>query len=318
MPGKTPHPDPNPARGVLAAVRRATRGGARQRPAAATAGAGTTALVPMPEEVFRLFSEMIERECGIKMPLAKKTMLEARLRKRLRALGFEDFEHYCEYVFGPGGLDHELVHLLDVVTTNKTDFFREGVQFEFLQRTALPTLIQEGLRGPLRAWSAGCSTGEEAYTLAMVLEEYRERRHGFDYQILATDLSTRVLQAAARGVYRAERIEPVPAALRSRYILRSRDRSQGLVRIHPDLRAHVSFRRLNFRDQEYDVGGPFHVIFCRNVLIYFEKAFQRALLLRLIERLVPGGYLFLGHTESIHGMDLPVLPVGFSTYRSAL
>jgi chemotaxis protein methyltransferase CheR len=270
----------------------------------------------MPEVVFSRFSEMIQQECGIKMPASKKTMLEARLRKRLKALHLADFEDYCDYVFGPGGFEHELVHLFDVVTTNKTDFFREGVQFEYLQRTALPALLERGWRGPLRAWSAGCSTGEEAYTLAMVLEEYRSQRRGFEYQILATDLSTRVLEAAARGVYRAERIEPVPPPLRSRYILRSRDRAEGLVRIHPDLRARVSFQRLNFRDQTYDVGSPLAVIFCRNVLIYFDKEFQRELLLRLIARLVRGGYLFLGHTESIHGMGLPVTPVGFSTYRA--
>jgi len=126
-----------------------------------------------------------------------------------------------------------------------------------------------------------------------------------------------VLEAAARGVYRAERIEPVPGALRSRYILRSRNRAEGLVRIHPDLRARVSFKRLNFRDQTYEVGPPQDVVFCRNVLIYFDKEFQRDLLLRLIARVAPGGYLFLGHTESIHGMGLPVTPVGFSTYRTA-
>lgn len=287
-----------------------------RRPASGPAN-GNAPLVPMPQSVFDRFSEMIQQECGIKMPASKKTMLEARLRKRLRALGLPDFELYCDYVFGPGGFEHELVHLLDVVTTNKTDFFREGVQFEYLLRTALPALVQRGLRGPLRAWSAGCSTGEEAYTLAMVLEEFRAQRRGFEYQILATDLSTRVLQAAARGVYRDDRIEPVPATLRARYITRSRDRSQGLVRVHPDLRARVSFQRLNFRDHEYDVGPPLDVVFCRNVLIYFEKEFQRELLLRLIARIAPGGYLFLGHTESIHGMGLPVLPVGFSTYRAA-
>ena len=286
------------------------------RPAPGPAN-GNAPLVPMPQSVFDRFSEMIQQECGIKMPASKKTMLEARLRKRLRALGLPDFELYCDYVFGPGGFEHELVHLLDVVTTNKTDFFREGVQFEYLLRTALPTLVERGLRGPLRAWSAGCSTGEEAYTLAMVLEEFRSQRRGFEYQILATDLSTRVLQAAARGVYRDDRIEPVPAALRARYIMRSRDRAQGLVRVHPDLRARVSFQRLNFRDQEYDVGPPLDVVFCRNVLIYFEKDFQRELLLRLIARIAPGGYLFLGHTESIHGMGRPVAPVGFSVYRTA-
>ncbi len=276
-------------------------------------------LVPMPAQVFRQFAELIQLECGIKMPDSKKTMLEARLRKRLRALRLDDFEEYCELVFAPGGLEQELVHLLDVVTTNKTDFFREAVQFEYLTRTALPALLARGRgrRGPFRVWSAGCSTGEEAYTLAMVLEEFRARTPGFEYQILATDLSTRVLQAAARGVYRAERIEPVPAALRSRYVMRSRDRAQGLVRIVPELRARVSFQRLNFRDAVYDVGPPLDAIFCRNVLIYFEKEFQRELLLRLCARLVPGGFLFLGHTESIHGMSLPVVSVGYSIHRTA-
>lgn len=275
----------------------------------------------MPEAVFCRFSELIQQESGIKMPAVKKTMLEARLRKRLKALHLEDFERYCDYVFSPGGVEHELVHLLDVVTTNKTDFFREGVQFEYLQRAALPTLLERGrgrgLRNALRAWSAGCSTGEEAYTLAMVLEEFRSHAPGFEYQILATDLSTRVLEAAARGVYRTERIEPVPGPLRSRYIMRSRNRAEGLVRIHPDLRSRVSFQRLNFRDHVYDVGPTMDVVFCRNVLIYFDKEFQRELLLRLIARIAPGGYLFLGHTESIHGMGLPVIPVGFSSYRTA-
>jgi chemotaxis protein methyltransferase CheR len=273
----------------------------------------------MPPAVFHRFSDLIHRECGIKMPAAKKTMLEARLRKRLKALRLPDFEDYCDYVFGPGGLEHELVHLLDVVTTNKTDFFREGVQFDYLLRTALPELCGRGrgLRSALRAWSAGCSTGEEAYTLAMVLEEFRAQRPGFEYRILATDLSTRVLQLAARGVYRAERIEPVPAPLRARYILRSRDRSRGLVRIDPELRARIAFQRLNFRDAEYAVGAPLDVVFCRNVLIYFDKEFQRQLLLRLCSRLAPGGYLFLGHTESIHGMNLPVRSVGYSIHRTA-
>jgi chemotaxis protein methyltransferase CheR len=287
-------------------------------PALERAPATDSGLVPMPDAIFRRFSGLIQQECGIKMPVAKKTMLEARLRKRLRALRLDDFAEYCDYVFGPGGLEHELVHLLDVVTTNKTDFFREGVQFEFLTRTALPALLERGrgLRSALRAWSAGCSTGEEAYTLAMVLEEFRSRAPGFEYQILATDLSTRVLQAAARGVYRAERVEPVPGLLRSRYLLRSRDRSQGLVRVAPELRARVSFQRLNFREPELPVSGALDVIFCRNVLIYFDKDFQRELLLRLCAKLTPGGYLFLGHTESVHGMGLPVAPVGFSVYQA--
>jgi chemotaxis protein methyltransferase CheR len=272
----------------------------------------------MPEAVFWRFSQLIHEACGIKMPASKKTMLEARLRKRLRALRLADFDEYRDYVFGPGGFEDELVHLLDVVTTNKTDFFREAVQFDYLGRAALPALCVRGrgLRSALRAWSAGCSSGEEAYTLAMVLEDFRAHTPGFAYQILATDLSTRVLQAAARGVYRDERVEPVPGPLRARYLLRSRDRARGLVRIVPELRARVGFKRLNFRDREYDVGTGFDVIFCRNVLIYFEKQFQRELLLRLCARLAPGGYLFLGHTESVHGMGLPLDGVGNCVYQA--
>jgi chemotaxis protein methyltransferase CheR len=273
----------------------------------------------MPHAVFCRFSQLIQEECGIKMPDSKKTMLEARLRKRLRALNLPTFEEYSDYVFHRDGLAHELVHLLDVVTTNKTDFFREGVQFEYLLGTVLPEMTARGrgLRSALRLWSAGCSTGEEAYTLAMVLAEFRERTPDFLFQILATDLSTRVLAAAARGVYRSERVEPVPLPLRRKYLLRSRDRREDLVRVVPELRSRVRFQRLNFMEFPYQVGGPMDLIFCRNVLIYFDKEFQRRLLLHLCEHLVPGGYLFLGHTESVHGMNLPVRSVGSSIYCRA-
>jgi chemotaxis protein methyltransferase CheR len=274
-------------------------------------------LVPMSRPVFERFSSFIHEECGIKLPEAKKTMLEARLRKRLRARGMETFEEYCEFFFAPGGLEEELVHLLDVVTTNKTDFFRDAAQFDYLLGTALPALWQMGCgqRRPLEVWSAGCSTGEEVWTIAMVCEEFRLATPGFEYRIVATDLSTRVLAVAERGVYEEERVESVPVPLRRRHLRRSRDRSLGLVRVAPELRARVRFARLNLRQPPYAVPQSLGVIFCRNVLIYFDREFQRRLLTDLIGHLIPGGYLFLGHTESIQGMGLAVESRGGSIHR---
>ena len=270
----------------------------------------------MPEPVFERFSAFIWSECGIKMPPGKKTMLEARLRKRLRAHGLETFEEYCEFVFGPGGLEVELVHLLDVVTTNKTDFFRDEAQFAYLLDTVIPALARRRRGSPaLEIWSAGCSTGEEPWTIAMTCEEHRRTEPGFAYRIVATDLSTRVLAAAARGVYREERAAAIPEVLRRRYLLRSRDRVHGLVRVVPELRARVSFRRVNLRQPPFPVRGDLDVIFCRNVLIYFDREFQRDLLAEFSARLAPGGYLFLGHTESIQGMGLPLEGLGGSIHR---
>jgi chemotaxis protein methyltransferase CheR len=280
---------------------------------------GVLQLPGMSAELFARFSALVQEECGIKMPPAKQTMLEARLRKRLRSLSLETFEEYGDLVFSGECPDDELVHMLDAVTTNKTDFFREGAQFEMLLGRILPALAATGAgcRAPLRAWSAGCATGEEAWTLAMTLEEFHGRCPEFRYHILATDLSTRALAAAARGVYPEERIGPVPERLRRAWFLRSRDRGRGLVRVAPELRAHVEFRRLNFRDPRDLAGPPLDLIFCRNVLIYFEKGFQRELLLHFCGRLPAAGHLFLGHTESIHGMDLPLAALGHSVYRRA-
>lgn len=274
-------------------------------------------LVGMPRPVFERFSQFIHAECGIKMPESKQTMLEARLRKRLRARGMESFEEYCDFVFGPGGFEAELVHLLDVVTTNKTDFFRDPAQFEYLLDTALPELARREREPgrPLEIWSAGCSTGEEVWTIAMTCEEFRRTRPECAYRIVATDLSTRVLGVAARAVYREERIGPVPPPLRSRYLLRSRERSEGLVRVVPELRARVGFRRVNLRRPPYPVRGGLDLIFCRNVLIYFDRDFQQQLLLELADRLAPGGHLFLGHTESVQGMGLPLQSLGNSIHR---
>ena len=265
---------------------------------------------------FRALSSLVEGELGIKMPPAKKTLLESRLQKRLRALNLASYADYCDMLFNRGGMETELVHMLDLVTTNKTDFFREEHHFEFLANCALERMVRA--TGPkVSIWSAGCSTGEEPYTLAMVLSEFARSRPGmgFDYAITATDISTRVLEAASRGIYQEDRIVPVPAELKRRYFLRSRDSSKALVRVAPELRARVAFSRVNLMDETYPVEGPFDAIFCRNVIIYFDKPTQERLFAKFCEYLKPGGFIFIGHSETLSGIDLPLRKVATSVYE---
>ncbi len=268
---------------------------------------------------FHRLSGLISGLCGIKLPPAKKTMLEGRLRKRLRFLGMDNFADYCDYLFSQGGLDDECLHMLDVVTTNKTDFFREPQHFNYLTQKALPELTQElGLgRGPnrLRTWSAGCSTGEEPYTLAMFLSEFFSNNPGWHFSILATDISLRALDTARRAIYAHESIEPVPLPWRKKFLLRSKGKDQGLVRLAPEIRELVTFRYLNLMEDNYGLREPQAVIFCRNVLIYFEKPRQLLVLQRLCQYLLQGGYLFIGHSETLHGLDLPLEQRAPTIYR---
>ncbi len=268
---------------------------------------------------FALLSSYIHSECGIRIVPGKKTMVEGRLRKRLRALGFHSFESYLAYLFSPEGQSNEeWVHLIDEVTTNKTDFFRESKHFSILTETVLPELIRSngaGTRTRLDVWSAGCSTGEEPYTLAMVLSEFAQVWRDLKFAILATDISTKVLEKARQGVYEHEKIEVIPMALRKRYLLRSKDKASNLVRISPDLRAKVSFHRLNLLENPLDLGTQMDIIFCRNVLIYFDRPTQEAVLGQFCRNLVRGGVLFTGHSETLHNMNLPLDQVANTVYR---
>jgi chemotaxis protein methyltransferase CheR len=270
---------------------------------------------------FACFCHYITQELGIKMSDAKRPLLQSRLQRRLRALGLDTLEAYQEHVFHSAHGEEERVHFIDAITTNKTDFFREPTHFEYLTRTALPEL--EPARRPatpespwhLKLWCAGCSSGEEPYTLAMVLSEFARSRPGFDFSLLATDISTRVLHHAQLGIYDEDRVAPVPLPLRTRYLLRSKDPTRAQVRVAPDLRRRVSFRRLNFMDSTYAVPERFEVIFFRNVLIYFDKPRQQDVVRKLCRHLIPGGHLFVGHSESLAGLDLPVTAVAPAIYR---
>lgn len=266
---------------------------------------------------FHRLSKYIYSHTGIKMPITKKSMLQARLQKRLRHLQLNSYEEYCNLVFNDQCPQDELVHMIDVVTTNKTDFFREPEHFIYLMQEALPTLIRErNLWGhELRVWSTACSSGQEPYTLAMVLANYAETHQGFSYSILGTDISTFVLGKAMRAVYLKEDAQPVPEEFKKKYLLRSKDRSLDLVKIVPELRATVELRRLNLMDDDFGITKPFEIMFCRNVIIYFDRPTQAILLRKLYNLMTPGGYLFMGHSESLSGLDVPLELVAPTVYR---
>ncbi|MHB8907581.1 MAG: CheR family methyltransferase [Syntrophales bacterium] len=271
-------------------------------------------------EDFLRLSAFIHAECGIKITEGKKVMLEARFQKRLRILGMKTFNDYCAYLFSPEGMEHELYHMIDTVTTNKTDFFREPSHFELLVNTVLPAIIaspKPGARKKLSIWSAGCSTGEEPYTLAMVVNEFVQRYPDPDFTwfILATDISTKVLEKARQAVFDRDRVIPVPDSLKRKYLLKSKDRNKGLVRIVPELRQVVDFRRLNFMDDDFGFREKIDIIFCRNVIIYFDRSTQARLLNKFCRQMVPGGYLFMGHSETLHGLDVPLVQVAPTVYR---
>lgn len=287
-----------------------------------TSEAQSAALELSPES-FSRFCQFITSELGIKMSEAKLPLLQSRLLRRIRLLQLDSLEAYQHYLFNSPGGEEEQVHFINAITTNKTDFFREPHHFDYLVQTALPNLAAQqrsetGSPWAFKLWCAGCSSGEEPYTLAMVLSEFAAGRPGFDYSLLATDISTRVLAHAQAGIYDEERIEPVALPLRRKYLLRSKDRTRAQVRIVPELRRRITFHRLNFMDADYGVKDRFEVIFFRNVMIYFDKPTQEKVIHKLCRNLVPGGYLFVGHSESLAGLNLPVSAVGAALYRKPL
>ena len=265
---------------------------------------------------FDQFSEFITRELGIKMPPEKKAMLQSRLQKRIRQLGLESVNAYQEYIFHLPESSPEWIEFINLVTTNKTDFFREPAHFDYLVKTALPALAPAGdLPWKIKLWCAGCSSGEEPHTLAMLLSQYRETHPHFDFSILGTDISTRVLDLAKQAIYDESRVEPVPVDLRHRYLMRSKDRQNTLVRIVPELREKIRFARLNFMHEDYGLREHFDIVFFRNVMIYFDKATQQQVLSKICRNIRKGGYLFAGHSESLVGFNLPVKTVHTSVFQ---
>ena len=268
---------------------------------------------------FNRLSAFIHSEYGIEMPPMKRLLLESRLQKRLRDLGMGTFKEYCDYLFSKEGKDRELIHFIDKITTNKTDFFRESDHFDFLLQKTLPGITGAGSRlsQPLRIWSAGCSTGEEPYTLAMVLNEFQDANPSarLQYSILGTDISMEVLKIAKEAIYSESRVAPIPMAMKKKYLLKSKERRRKLVKIVPNLRKKIQFMRLNLMDSSYSIEKQFDIVFCRNVIIYFDKKTQEEILKKLCGMLKVGGYFFQGHSESTHGFQLPLKAVYPTIYE---
>lgn len=241
-------------------------------------------------------------------------MVEGRLRYRLRVLGHTSMRAYCSDLFDEGGIERELPHLVDAITTNKTDFFREREHFRVLVENAIPALLamHENGRPLLKIWSAACSAGLEPYSLAMVLSEIARNR--FHFAILGTDICSEVLEEARTAVYSEDVVEPVPNEMKRRYLMSSRG-TRGKFRIVPELRRVVRFEHLNLMDSHYPFDRDVDVIFLRNVLIYFDKPTQRSVVERLMGHLRPGGYLFLGHSESTIAAGMGLAEVANAVFR---
>jgi chemotaxis protein methyltransferase CheR len=254
---------------------------------------------------------LIYQESGIALGGQKEAMLVGRLSKRLRDLGLATFTEYYEKV-REDQTREEFTRLLDLISTNKTDFFREPKHFDFLREQVLPELAQVKR---VRIWSSACSTGEEPYTIAMTLYDCIQAPDQWDMKILASDLSTRVLATAASGTYDEEQLQKVPSDVVKRHFLKGRGEHSGLLKVKPHLADMIQFRRLNLMDDRFPIKSPLDVVFCRNVMIYFDHATQETLVNKFYRYLKPGGYLFIGHSESLQWVTHPFKSIVPTIYR---
>jgi chemotaxis protein methyltransferase CheR len=263
---------------------------------------------PLSAGEFESIRRMALEKFGLDLRNGKEQLVSARLGKPMREGNFRSFRDYCRHVLEDRS-GEALTAMIDALTTNHTSFLREPAHFDFLRVEVLPALAS---RPSFRLWSAACATGEEPYTLALcALEALGERRP--DVRVLATDISTRALRTAEAGVYAAERLEGLQPALLRRYFLRGEGRWYGCYRLKPEVRRIVEFRRMNLI--EPFSPGPLPVIFCRNVMIYFNRDTRQGLVRRLEQSLEPGGYLFVGHAESLTGLDHDLQYVCPAVYR---
>ena len=260
---------------------------------------------------FEQFRALIYQECGINLNDSKKTLLVSRLSKRLRTLDLDSFQAYYDLVADQTESD-EFTLLLDLVSTNKTDFFREPKHFDFLREQILPTL-QSTRR--VRIWSSASSSGEEPYTIAMTLYDSVPDPERWDFNILASDISTRVLARAASGIYEDERVRNLPPEIVERHFLKGKGDRAGMIKVKPHLIEMVRYRRINLMDDTFPIKAPLDLIFCRNVMIYFDHPTQAQLVAKFYRYLKPGGYLFIGHSESLQRLDQPFKAVAPTIYR---
>lgn len=274
-------------------------------------------LPQLTDSQFTQFSELVYAKTGIYLKPGKKELLNARLGKRLRACGLSSFHDYYGLVMRDTS-GEELINLINSVSTNFTSFFREQPHFDFLATTILPELFGNATAGPreVTIWSAACSSGEEPYTIAMVLEEYLAAHPcpGVSYRILGTDISTKVLDMAQRGVYPEDRMAKVPGSILKKYFQKGVRNAAGYVKVSKALRQRITFQRFNLMD-EFPWRESVDIIFCRNVMIYFNTETQQTLVSKFHGSLKSGGYLFIGHSESIGRLKHRFTQVAATSYR---
>ena len=255
---------------------------------------------------------MYER-CGIRLHQGKAALIQARLGKRMRQQGFADLEQYCHFL-RQGAPEKEVQHVIEALTTNFTNFLREEDHFKFLVRHALPSVLAPDQKR-FQIWSAACTTGEEPYSIAIYLSEHFPPLGGWDWRILASDVATKVLAKAEQGIYPEERVRMLPPEWLRKYFQRGTGRWEGHCRVKTSLSARVCFEELNLI-AEYKHPQPYEVIFCRNVMIYFDRPTQERMVQRICRYLAPGGYLLVGHSESLNGLRLPLRCLRPSVYQS--
>ncbi|KKO18699.1 MAG: protein-glutamate O-methyltransferase [Candidatus Brocadia sp.] len=258
------------------------------------------------DKEFGLFQRLIYNKSGINLTPAKKELLKSRLIKRLRERSLTSFKEYYQYVTEEDTTGEELVSMLDCISTNLTEFFRESAHFDFLSENVLPVLLENKRKNrekKIRIWCAGCSTGEEPYSISMILSERIEQLSKWDIKILATDLSTRVLKKATQGIYAKERLRDIPLQMLNTYFKKESHNLKDCYQINDFLKGLIAFRRLNLTDEIFPFKGQFDFIFCRNVMIYFDKQTQSELVSKFYKHLAPEGYLFIGHSESLAGTE---------------
>ncbi|HSR67181.1 MAG TPA: protein-glutamate O-methyltransferase CheR [Acidobacteriota bacterium] len=285
------------------------KGSVEERPLSGGVRASAHSLQLSPEQ-FKKLSRFVYRLTGIDLKSGKEELVKTRLNKRIGQLGLNSFDDYLQYVQQIGN-EGELTSMLDALTTNKTSFFREEEHFRFLRQVILPCLQN---RRTVRMWSAGCSSGEEPLSIAMLLREHFSDFEERDIRLLATDLSTQALARARRGCFAEQTVSTIPTAMLSRYFQREKAAFGDVFRASPAILDMVAFARLNLVSR-WPMKGPFQVIFCRNVMIYFDKPARQRLVRRFAELLQAGGYLLIGHSESLTGLSHPYRFVQPAVYR---
>lgn len=259
------------------------------------------------------FRALVTQVTGIQMPENKQSMIEGRMRRRFAALGLPSMDAYLDHLFDGKGLDAEMPHIVDLMSTNKTDFFREPAHFKWLMHKIMP---EHPTQQPMRIWSAASSSGQEAYTIAMLMSEYALQNPGFKYGILGTDISQGIVEEARAGVYSEDQLLDIPDALLDRYFVMGHN-SKGLRcgRVQKTLRDRVKFEQINLIHGDYPVDKELDVVFLRNVLIYFDTPTQTRVIKEITDHVKVGGHLFVGHSESMVVTDSRLKQVSFAVFK---